>query len=522
MDDTSQDTVETSPAPKRETVTAPDGSEGRVYVIPHPNLTTFNDRFAKLVKRATRLGLTVPTYTELKVEPKVVKETTDDIDPETGRAMVVEHVIMMHHLAIFHPNVVVSGWEFVAKVEHTEEGNILHVLPGKTIPPQYRTATPDCDHCKVKRHRRDTFILRKVEEYIQIGRQCLADYLGRDAERYADAAEVYYTLDQLAAASEMYDSEGGSGGGSRYVMLDNYLGYVAEVIAHVGWKSRGSAFKFGGQATADIALREMFKRKYDPRHDLFRQPTDKSFQVGAEAIQWAEVLTDEEVTHSDYLWNIRIIARRGVVGDKQFGFAASIVSSYQRHIGELELRTRKVTQESHWVGEVGQRTIFHLLVEKVVQLESDFGVSQLHLMSDDSGNKFIWYGHGTPLDAGRKVYLKGTIVAHNERQGVKQTRLNRADVVEMKSYLVVYQGKEYHFDASDLKAAKKMLPSVLDIPKVPRGLTITEVNPSAPTEPPTPPGSWQGDSDTTWEPVAPQPTTSDEVPSSERFATYED
>lgn len=484
--DSTKDTPEEEgykPTP-REVVKGADGSEGRVYVIPHPNLSTFEERFAKLVKRATKLGVEVPTYIELRQEPKVFHETTDDFDPVTRKYIVIEHVIMMHHIAVFHPQVVVSGWEFMAKLEHTEEGNILHVLPGKEIPFQYRDCGPNCGHCNLQRKRRDTFVLHSTtgdDKWIQVGRNCLADFLGRDAERYADAAETYYTLDQLGEASEGMGEGGFGGGGPRYVMLDRYLGYVAEVISHVGWKSRGSAYNYGGTATADLALKEMFKRKYDPKYDMFREPTEKSFEVGKTAIEWADALTDEEVTHSDYLWNIRVIARRGVVDKAQFGYAASIVSSYQRHIGELEIRTRKLPQESHWVGEIGERRIFNLLIEKVIELESDFGITQLHLMSDDAGNKFTWYGHGDPLDTGSKVYLKGTVANHTEREGVKQTRLNRCEEVVMKDYLVVYQGNEYRFQASDPKEARKMLPGVLDVSKAPRGIKIVEVGAPDPT-----------------------------------------
>jgi hypothetical protein len=483
MDDTSDE--QQPQAPTREVMVAPDGTEGRVYVIPHPNLPTFHERLAKLVKRAHKIGVEAPTYTEVRQVPKVVKETTDDIDPETGRAMVVERVIMMHHLAIFHPNVVVSGWEFMAKLEHTEEGNILHTLPGKEIPLQYRNCDAWCEHCKMRRNRRDTFVLYHAvdDKWQQVGRNCLADFLGRDAERYADAAEMYYTVDQLGEASESY-SEGGGGGGPRYEMLDRYLTYVAEVIAHVGWRSRSTAYNYGGAATADIALRHLWRRKYDPKMDLFREPTDKSAEEAKAAIQWAEDITDEEVLHSEYLHNIRVIARRGVVGDKQFGYAASIVSGYKRHLGELELKARGERKESQWVGQEGDRRIFDLLVEKVIQLDSNFGPSsQLHIMSDEDDNRFIWFAHGTSLDQGRKVLLKGTIKKHTERQGVKQTMLTRCEVMVLKNYTAAYQGDDYHFRATDPKDARRVLLGMMSLDRMPRGLKIVEEGTTTTTTP---------------------------------------
>lgn len=505
--------------PTREEVVGANGEKGRVYVIPHTNLPTFNDRFAKLVKRANRIGVTPPTYTELRQVPKVVKESVAGHD-EDGHDIMVERVIMMHHLAIFNPNVVVSGWEFMAKLEHTEEGNILHTLPGKTVPHQYRECDAWCDHCKTRRRRNDTFVLHFAGTpdsilWKQVGRNCLADFLGRDAEKYADAAEMYYSLDQLAAASEGEGEGGfGSGGGSDYAMLPHYLAYVAEVIAHLGWKSRSSAHTYGGQATANIAMTHMWRPRGMKDSDfLFRTPTTKSEESAAAAIAWAEELSDEDVRDSEYLHNIRVIARRGVVGGKQFGYAASIVSSYQRHIGELEIKARRATQVSNYVGEEGERRIFHLLVEKVIQLESDFGISQLHLMSDESGNRFIWYAHGVTLDTGKYHYIKGTIKSHKEREGVKQNMLNRCEEVVMKNYFVVHEGQTHDFQAVDAKDARKVALSVLDIPKLPRGIIIAEKPDGEPTPapvPPTLPGSWQGDTTTTWESVtSPQPTSSD-------------
>jgi len=460
--------------PAREEVVGADGSKGRVYVIPSPNLSTFTDKFAKLVKRANKLEITPPSYVELRQVPKVIRETTEEYD-ELGHPIVVEHVILMHHLAVFHPVVILQGWEFVAKLEHTEEGNILHVLQGKTLPPQYRECEAWCDHCQTKRRRNDTFVLYHAgdNEWIQVGRNCLSDFIGKDAERYANAAELYSIVGQLGEASEEYG--GGGDGGQRYEMLDRYLSYVAEVIAQVGWKSRSSAREYGGQATADLALYLMTRRKYDPR-DLFRHPTDKSVEIAKAAIQWAEEITDAETEGNDYLHNIRLIARRQVVGYKQFGFAASIVSAYQRHLVQLQAKQRREEKPSNWVGEEGERRLFHLLVEKVIQVGGEFSFpSELHLMSDDVGNRFVWFAHGTSLEVGKWVWLKGTIKKHNERENIRQNILTRCDPVEMNNYLVVYQGQEYAFQATDLKDAKKKLPSVLDVAKAPRGLTITEV-----------------------------------------------
>ena len=465
----------------REEAVSPDGSKGRVYAIPHTNLGTFYDQFNKLVKRAARIGITPPSYLELRQEPKVIHVERED---EEGEHTEVEVVIMYHYLAIFHPSVILLGFRFLGKLEHTEEGNVLHILEGETVPHKYRDCPPWCDHCKVSRRRNDTFVL--VEEatgsYRQIGRNCLADYLGRDAEKYADAAEIYYTLDQLGLASE--ESHGGGGGGGQdYVMLPNYLAYVSEVISRIGWKSRGSAYHSGGVATADEALRHMWRPPRSRENDyLFRSPTEKSYQIAKEAIVWAEELPDDQVEASDYLWNIRVIAKRGVVGSKQFGFAASIVSSYQKFLGQLERQKRQQEQPSEWIGEVGERRLFTLLCEKVITMEGQYGVSLLHLMSDKDGNRFIWFSHSISLDMGKNHLIKATIKKHTERQGVKQTQLERCEEVVLQDFTATARGGTYNFQAVDEKEARKELLSMLGVSRLPKGTTIVCLG-AAPTAP---------------------------------------
>lgn len=453
-----------------------DGQKLRVYAIPERNLPTFQDKLGKLAKRAVKLGMPVPSYTVLRQEYKTVDVVHDYTDELGVSKRVVNQVLVKYlFLVVQNPRVVVSGWEFLAKLEHTSEGNILHTLPGKTAPLQYRDAPATCDHCKVNRRRNDTFILYQDGSYMQVGRNCLADFLGKDAERYADAAELYATVDELAGSMEDYSGEGG-GWGPRYEVLDWYLSYVAEVIAHVGWKSRSSARDFGGQSTSDIAQFHMHSPKSAKKDDLlFTDPTDKSTEVAKEAIQWAEELSDLEVENSEYLHNLRVIARLGVVGSKQFGYAASMVSSYQKHLGQLEVRMRRQSLPSNWVGEEGDKRILTLLVEKVVQLDSAYGISKLHLMSDENGNAFTWYSHGEVLDTGTTHTVKATIKKHTEYKGTKQTVLLRVSKVEMKNYTATVNGLTYYVMGEDDKAARKALGLELGTGKVPRGTVITQV-----------------------------------------------
>jgi hypothetical protein len=454
-----------------------DNERHRVFRIPQPNMGTFTDKLTKLAKRALKLGVAPPAYTLVREEPKTYHLDTG-MEDEHGKPIMEERVVLINHILIYHPRVVVSNYEFMAKLEHTEEGNILHTIAGKTVPHQYRECEAWCDHCQVKRRRNDTFVLRHTTDdtYKQVGRNCLADYLGRNAESAAFAAELYYTADELGMASEGEDFSGGSGG-DQYDILDRYLSYVAEVIAHVGWKSRTTANEFGGQATADVALFHLHPPPRTKREDLmFSHPTEASIQTAKLAIAWCEELSDQEVEDSDYLHNIRIIARRGVVGWKQYGFAASIVSAYLRHVGELKRKERYQQKPSHHVGTVGERRIFKLLVGKCLTMDGMYGTSTLHLMEDADGNRFTWSSTSGCLGEGKEVVIRGTIKKHGEYKGIPQTQLTRCEEVALHNYLVIVNGIQYPVYTDSEKDARRMVAAQLDLPKLPRGTHVIDLD----------------------------------------------
>lgn len=468
-------------AEKLETV------EPRIFLIPSPNMAKFEERFTKLQKRAIKIGCPTPTYSIVSESTRTIQVVVGEYEDELGRVkqQVEDRVLLINHITITSGEVVVAGYEFVSSIEHTEEGNILHTLKDKSVPNQYRDCGPWCDHCKTLRRRNDTFVVRHIETdtYKQVGRNCLADFFGRDASQYAAQAELYFEIDELGQACE---EEGGFGWGSsgpRYDMLDTYLSYVAEVITRSGWKSRSSAKEYGGEATADIAIYHMHPPPM-ARGLMFSHPEEKSVEMAKAAVVWCQEITDEEVERSEYLHNIRVIARRGIVGPRQAGFAASIVSGYQRYLGDLKRKERYAAQGavSKFVGEVKQSIKVQVLVDHVVNIpDYGYGASALHLMVDAEGNRYTWKSSTTTLEKGSEALLKGSVKEHEEYRGrngndppVKQTKLWHCKVLELKTYQVCCGPNVYEVTAEDEKVARKEALVVMGVTRLPRGTTIVE------------------------------------------------
>lgn len=457
-------------------------SERRTFLIPSPNLATFQERFDKLVRRAKRIGCTVPSYSVVAETPKtIVVVVGEEVDAYGATKQTTEErVILVSHIVFNSSRVVVAGFSFLCTIEHTTEGNILHSARNSVgvVPHKFRTVGPWCDHCKTERNRRDTFVVLNEASgaYLQVGRNCLADFLGKDAERYAAEAELFWELDETAEACEEEGSGGWGSSGPRYDRLDSYLAYAAEAIIRYGWKSRTVAREYGGMATADLAYRHMHPTREERRDLEWKAPTEAAVTLAAEALAWCVEISDSETDASDYLYNIRTIARRGLVGHKGYGFAASIVSGYQRHLGTLIRKQRFADQaaQSHFVGSIGEKRTFSVMVEKVIPCDTMYGVSMCHLMVDVTGNRFVWFSSAHKLPENQDVVLKGTIKEHKVRDGVEQTILTRCEPLVIKTYTAIVGTTTYDIPAESEKEAGRMLRETLGVAKLPKGTKLTE------------------------------------------------
>ena len=85
-----------------------------------------------------------------------------------------------------------------------------------------------------------------------------------------------------------------------------------------------------------------------------------------------------------------------------------------------------------YVGEIGDRDVFELKIEKVIGLDGYYGHSSMHIMTDANGNTFVWNTATKTLEVGTTYNLKGTIKDHKEYKGVKQTILTRCTIMKNK------------------------------------------------------------------------------------------
>ena len=413
------------------------------FKIPEENFPKFEERILKLNRRAAKLGVPAIRYISVDVIEDWVRNTkTDSINPKVAGQEYAEHYI--EYPRLFKVTKVegvtpqLAGWSFIGTLDHVSEaGVILRAVPGEELPKVYREAQPVCDHCRAQRRRKETFIVRnEAGVYKQVGRQCVADFLGGvDPKNIARSLEYIYEALRTAGECEEEGGYGTLGGNRRY--LKRVLAVTAAVIRECGWLSRSKAreLDYAGapRATADIVSSLLYKSKLDEDdRKLLRSVTAEDEAFAEQTVAWLTELRETSDDLNDYLYNLTTLAQSATISPKSFGLACSMVATYQRHLGDLLRREKwaEANAKSRYFGTVGKRGVYTVTVLNVIFRESDFGVTKIHKLVTKEGNLATWFASAEPLKQGKTYEVKATVKKHEEFQGVQQTVVTRVSVVK--------------------------------------------------------------------------------------------
>lgn len=453
------------------------------YIIPEANLSKLEEELAKLNKRAGKLKVApitlevTPAYTELEfINPKQPLDkqkpqwfadhelTFDETKDEEGDLLSWTKVVGAErtfisglacqltgrirqwvYITVAGESPKFAGWTLTGCLEplYLEDGtaeNIVRTVPGHTVPAEYRDRIGECDHCQSIRRRKETFVVQHEDgRYKMVGRQCIKDFLGhKDPHSLARMAEWLMELAGLCEGAEKEDWMGGGGREPNSWSLDYFLKVTSAVIRKEGWLSRSKAQEWDKTPTSSYIMfylspppsnREAAEdhRKYKAEIDaILQDPVHE--QDAVKAVDWCKGLEPKEA--EDYLYNINLVARSGYVKDKTVGLAASILAAYRRATGQVE--EKKDRPVSQHIGAVGDKLELDIQCKNVISVEGMYGATGIHKMEDDVGNQLTWFASGGTnwLQEGERFRIKGTVKAHDEYKGVKQTILTRVKILE--------------------------------------------------------------------------------------------
>lgn len=322
---------------------------------------------------------------------------------------------------------VIDGWKFLAKIEHTDGGNIISALPeAPEVCETYRTVASDCHHCKTKRARKFTYMVQEMatDKILQVGKSCLKDFTGhKSVERLALLA----TFEEMiggCASEDMDPYERDDRRAMRvpksYDVID-VLATAAAVLEKFSYQGKN---EYNYETT-----RERVERQFNPGSEtVVLRIEGKHLEAANEYFNFVTASTD----NSQYFHNLRVTCKKDFVMQKDFGLIVSIIPAFHKAKDlELKLAGKKAAAAlSSFQGTVGKRENFRLKVEKVYHFEGEWGMTHINRMIDAAGNIFVWKSGSRPLDEGAEYILKGTVKSHDVYRDANQTTLSRCVVVE--------------------------------------------------------------------------------------------
>ena len=292
--------------------------------------------------------------------------------------------------------------------------------------------SPVCEHCNSSRYRKYTYIVRNVNngEFKQVGKSCLNDFThGLSAE----AAARYISLYDCLIAGETPEP------GFRfehYIELKEALQYIAETINKFGYvktqdcgrstASRAHDYYLTNNGMIPSYIREDCKREMEEVN--FDHTAPKVLDTVSKALDW--VLSQDET--NNYMHNLKTICSLPYVRQKNFGILASLFPSHNRELAyqakkEAEAKANAAEVTSEYVGTIKDRiTVEVKSVTCVTSWGTDFGITRIYKIIGTDGNVYMWKTGNLIEDTIKTI--TGTVKAHNEFRGIKQTELTRCRV----------------------------------------------------------------------------------------------
>ena len=369
------------------------------------NMEEVQKKLEKLAKKANRYGVAFEWNIGDEYPKKLNVYAYDDVNH-------VQYVSNTFTVAARDVEIVSdglirqNGWKVLARIEHGAQGNIVFPFDCEA-PEEWYTCKARCDHCGANRFRKVTYIVEQEDgSRKQVGKTCLKEYTGIAPESAALWAEARSDLER----DEFY------GGGSPNQA--DILFPVRDVLAcaYDSIKDNGYRKSDSIGSTKDDVL---------GRIAAYSKMTDEGLSRADEIIDWLSSLE----TTNDLERNCISLAKSGYAKRRHFGMLAYMPVAYERDIErkarEAERAAAKASSE--FVGAVGERiTVKADSARLLTSWETMYGWTYLYKFVSD-GNVFVWFA-SRPIEADDGITIKGTVKAHSERDGEKQTVLTRCKI----------------------------------------------------------------------------------------------
>lgn len=386
-------------------------------------------RMRELVAKANKAlaKLALGAIQVLSTTQRKVKTGTTNSLGEEGVLIVLDAT-----LAIPATLVKIEGQEVVARLERIEGQNMITRIGGARDLDlsRFQTAEIECQHCGLKRHRKASWVVADASRgLLQVGDSCVGLYFGLDVTAILNTASTVFGI--------LDSDEWGDRGHGPYNFAA-FASVVTWITMTSGFVTKKQAGDFSSDATALVAdslarpclsqdrrVRESYEERH-AAHRAWRQENFKDENILSLAMDWWL----ERTGLSEFEHNCRLAI---LSQDPRFlGLAAYGIKLWvEENHGAAQAERLRSGAVSAWVGEIKKRLVFPALkVVRLASFDTGFGTKTLVVFEDEAGNTLVWKASCEPsVTLGRRYEVKGTIKAHEEYRGSKQTVLSRCELL---------------------------------------------------------------------------------------------
>lgn len=392
--------------------------ETRTFHIRSERVEDVKSKLEALSRRSEKLGL-----------PKMKVTFSEPGSDQDG----IERVPVL----IEAPVIKLNGWRVSAKIEHDAAGNLVSLYGSAGNPDESEVrlrkgqkAEAKCDHCSVARNRKVTFLMHSADGYAreaQVGSSCLKDFTG-----HANPMTILALAEDFEQTFEAVECLGNTPGMSMAVERPST---VAEVIA-AAWACVEKDGKWRPREHNKLGTVDDVKRLLRGEHGGRDSIGDVHHKMADETIAF---LQSERFSQrgSEYTHKLRTLASRSHVDAEKVGLVASAVAAHQRYKRKAESAdaksASKPTYVSEWRGEKDKKITTVIVVDGDPGVNTKYGTKTLSILRDlETGAKLTWLNSGrSALAEGETYNITGTVKAHVERDGLRETILSRVTSPEL-------------------------------------------------------------------------------------------
>lgn len=431
----------------------------KTYMIPEENVENLEKKFNAAARKIRKINPKLKPELFRSLRTVVLTREIEIVPPDCRTSSFVKKVpYEAREIELDIPERVVfaeDGWVFGGTVEPSGvDGKnfinfpILKDDDNNPVPTKYFSSNPCyCDYCKTDRKRTKTYLVtnRATGEWKQLGKECFKLFVTgvdidaiatfesfvKEAENAANPGneffynrrvrfvEVQRALELAQAATKMFgfvatrDNEG-----DRNVFSTKNI-VQAKILKEMGCPSDLLNIDSSDREKINLAIAKL---------TVYLTAAEES--ISNDIIALRETVA--ELPDEPYYNNLKTVLANEYVPLDKLGLLVSAPKAISRYyeFKKMQEEKEKLAKSSNYIGEVGDKISVNFVSgREVACCETQFGLLHIYEFKDVNGNTIVWKSSSSK-DIPESGVVTGTVKAHEEYDGVKQTVILRAKITE--------------------------------------------------------------------------------------------